>query len=267
MSRPRRSAAGPEGASASSYSRFPRPRRLERAFSSKVLLAPRRTARSVWAVYELHPSLQLQKLFREKPYQGAKPEDAEFIFIGLDANYARDIERTPAFQRIREYHEDGVTFWKRYEKHHPFLLFGYRGDGHLYHRNFAEIGFLPEDASRVAFIELLHVPTCGRSNLEVQDLDGGHLARLNALVQEDQLRHVFVPSAVANLMRDTETFGWLREAKPVSGQVLPVLHEAGETRMYQNLHFSCYGRFQKRMTEQAAAIRALARIRDAHAAE
>jgi len=38
----------------------------------------------------------------------------------------------------------------------------------------------------------------------------------------------------------------------------PVLHKVGATTVYQHLHFSKYGMFQKRMIMEAAAIAALA---------
>lgn len=105
-------------------------------------------------MYQLHPSAKLQALFRKRPFQGGQPENAEFLFVGLDANYAADLERAPAFGSIVEYHDDGVAFWQRHRVHHPFLLPSYRGDGRRYHQKFARVGFKPEDAARVSFIEL-----------------------------------------------------------------------------------------------------------------
>lgn len=69
---------------------------------------------------------------------------ATFLFVGLDANYSPDLEASPSFQSVLEYHEDGVAFWRRYGVHHPFLLPEYRGDGRRYHRTFAKIGFKPK---------------------------------------------------------------------------------------------------------------------------
>lgn len=51
-------------------------------------------------MYQQHPSTRLTALFHERPYQGAAPEEAAFIFIGLDANYAEDLERTPFFSTV-----------------------------------------------------------------------------------------------------------------------------------------------------------------------
>jgi hypothetical protein len=214
-----------------------------------------------------HPSQMLIELFRAKPYQGAAPANAEFIFVGLDANFDADIENSLVFERVREYLEDGVAFWRRYKVHHPFLLASYTGDGQHYHRNFAQIGFKPEDAHRVSFVELLHIPTVGRSQLVAADLYPAHLDWLNSLMVSGTRRHVFLPDKVIRLMRESYRlmiksrrsgrlpFEWLRE--PIPNQVLPELHTFGETTIYQMLHLANYGKFQARMTREAATIAAL----------
>src|SRR5688572_22512192 len=122
-------------------------------------------------MFEAHPSEKLNRAFREKPYQGAEPECARFLFVGLDANYAKDVESSPIFQKVIEYHEDGPAFWQKYGVHHPFLLSEYSGEGKKYHRNFAQIGFGPEQAQDVSFVEALHVPTIQTRNLKTTDLD------------------------------------------------------------------------------------------------
>lgn len=86
-------------------------------------------------MYNPHPSIHLNQAFSEKPFQGVPPETAMFLFLGLDANYSEVIEQSPIFCELLKYHENGVTFWKEYGVHHPFLLEGYRGDGRFYHRN------------------------------------------------------------------------------------------------------------------------------------
>lgn len=208
-------------------------------------------------MYQPHPSTRLQELFRAKPYQGARPWDAGFVFIGLDANYAPDLERTRAFRDVLEYHENGVAFWQRHRVHHPFLLPIYNGAGRPYHRNFARIGFTHCDAARVSFVELLHLPTTGRSRLEVQDLDPGHLQTLNALINEGRPRHVFVSGSVAELMRRSRFFPWLASRVRSRDEGLPVLHKVGPTTVYQHLHFSSWGECQDQKRREAAAIAAL----------
>jgi hypothetical protein len=209
-------------------------------------------------VYEEHPSVELNALFRERPFQGAVPEMAEFVFVGLDANYARDVAGKQVFGSLMEYHEDGVRFWRRHGVHHPFLLPAYRGDGKRYHANFSRIGFGPEDASRVSFIELLHVPSVGRSKLDMSDLDARHLKRIQALLEAGERRHVFVSAGVARLLSQIENFPRLREQN-CSGEVLPILYSQGGTTVHRHLHFSNYGKFQAQMTEEAAAILRLVR--------
>ncbi len=80
-------------------------------------------------MYHPHPSQKLSKLFSAKPYQGVLPDQAKFLFIGLDANYSDTIETDPIFSKILEYHDDGAEFWRKYGVHHPFLLTGYKGIG------------------------------------------------------------------------------------------------------------------------------------------
>lgn len=125
-------------------------------------------------MFNPHPSKELNRLFLEKPYQGAPPASAKFLFIGLDANYARAIENHAIYRPVLSYLNDGVDFWKTVGVHHPFLLPSYSGDGVFYHRSFSRIGFTATNSADVSFLELLHVPTCGRSSLTVADLDSDH---------------------------------------------------------------------------------------------
>ena len=207
-------------------------------------------------MYEPHPSHELNAQFAQKPYQGVEPSEATFLFIGLDANYTSDLERSSSFQKVLEYHEDGVAFWHRHGVHHPFLLPEYRGDGRRYHRTFGRIGFTPKHAHLVSFAEVLHVPTVGRSNLTPQDLDRLHLRRLNEAILEGIPKHVFVSAGVARLMRATKEFSWLPKEARVLGP-LRILYTEPTRTVYSHLHFSNYGKFQKQMEKEASAIAAL----------
>ena len=209
-------------------------------------------------MYEKHPSSELQRLFRERPYQGADPCTAHFIFLGLDANYAATLELTPTFGSVLEYHRDGVSFWRRYGVHHPFLLPSYRGDGRRYHLNFARIGFTASDADKVCFLELLHVPTIGRSKLDVPDLEDQHLTFIDSLVTSRKPRLIFLSAGVARLMRASGRFRWLQSARQESG-LLPVLHSDGDAKVFLHLHFSNYGKFQEQLDREACAIGRLTR--------
>lgn len=208
-------------------------------------------------MYLPHPSPELNELFAHKPYQGALPEQAKFLFVGLDANYAPQIAYKPIFSKIREYHHDGVEFWRKYKVHHPFLLPEYSGDGQFYHRSFANIGFKPEHAHLVSFIELLHVPTVGQSKLLATDLNQEHLRRLNAVILDREPQHIFLPAGVARLMRESGAFPWLpNSAKEQLGSLGLYLRHDSKT-VYSHLHFSVYGKFQHRKVEQARAINQL----------
>ena len=207
-------------------------------------------------MYQPHPSSELTELFRQRPYQGVEPATATFLFIGLDANYAPDVEHSASFRSILDYHEDGAAFWQRHGVHHPFLLPEYRGDGRRYHRTFSRIGFTPDHANLVSFTELLHLPTVGRSNLVPEDLDRTHLQQINAAILQGTAKHIFVSAGVARLMHSTKIFPWL--AKMPSGDgPLRIFYSDQSRSVYSHLHFSNYGRFQPQLEAEASAIAAL----------
>jgi len=205
-------------------------------------------------MFSAHPRPSLTSLLREKPYQGANPSEARFLFIGLDANYDAEVERKPIFTKLQEYHEDGVAFWRNHQVHHPFRLPQYTGDGRFYHRSFARIGFKPEHAAQVSFIELLHLPTVGQSKLVPADLNSQHLRMLNEVVLAGAARHIFVPQAVQRLMQATGQFAWLPKRPIEQLGPLGVLYRQGKKAVYRHLHFSVYGQFEARKVNEAAAI-------------
>lgn len=201
-----------------------------------------------------HPSVRLTEAFMERPFQGAMPHEAQFLFVGLDANYDERIENDPIFDRVLEYHRDGIAFWQRHLIHHPFLLPQYRGDGRRYHQNFARIGFQPKHASLVSFIELLHVPTIGRSKLEPDDLSSAHLQWVNEVIMTGRPKNTFISAGVARLMRATGYFSWLPRELPKE-KVLSEIFSGAGTTVYYHLHFSNYGKFQARLDAEADAIK------------
>lgn len=206
-------------------------------------------------MYRIHPSTELVRLFEARPWQGAYPAQARWLFVGLDANYATDIERSSAFVHVLDYHADGVGFWRRHGVHHPFLLPVYRGDGRRYHRTFARIGFDAVDAPQVSFAELLHRPTVGRNRLEPSDLDDAHLAWLESAMFEGTAERVFVSDGVLRLMSRTRRFACLwRPSTAASGAALPVLYADNQRTVYLHLHFSNYGRFKARLDAEIDAI-------------
>lgn len=228
----------------------------ESADASRSATVPVETSPS----YRQHPSRALNAAFRRRPFQGADPRAARFLFIGLDANYDERLEESSCFEDVLDYQRDGVAFWRHHGVHHPFLLPTYRGDGRRYHQAFARIGFRPQHADQVSFAELLHVPTVGRSKLVPADLNGGHLDRIDEAIRAGQARHIFLSSDVIRLMRASGSFEWLRGDAAQQAGVLDIVHREGPRTVYRHLHFSNYGKFQSRLDAEAKAI---ARLLDA----
>jgi hypothetical protein len=203
--------------------------------------------------YTLHPSEKLVTLFKKKPWQGTDPAKAHFLFVGLDANYAPAIEN--ALPEIFGYLDSGVKFWQKYGVHHPFRLPHYQGSGKRYHDKFAEIGFRPEQAELVSFIELLDVPTTGVSSLDVGDLSSHHLDLLTNIFDYGSAKHVFMSSRVSNLLRQTKAFPWIPRVSLKMVGDLAVLREQSEQTIYQMYHLSCYGWQLSVLNRQIAQIR------------
>jgi hypothetical protein len=193
-------------------------------------------------VYFPHQNNKLHELFSLKPYQGADPAAARFLFFGLDANYDPDIGDKQYFPEIISYLEDGVQYWKQRGFHHPFRHPEYRGDGALYHRRFAEIGFSATHADQVSFVELIDVPTFGRSNLQFSDLKASHLNQLYDWTMEGKTSYIFIPSGVSRLLRQTAQFSWLPKSPISHDGSLPVLFQSDRKIVYAPFHFSCIGR-------------------------
>ena len=197
--------------------------------------------------YGLHPSQQLQALFRQQtfPHQGQDPEKASIVVVGLDANYSPEISETPSFfRKIVEYHADGVGFWERYGVHHPFLLPSYplkkNTGGVPYHRRFSWMGLSAEYARHISFIELLDLPTTGRTEkAEFWRLfRAEHARRIDALVARGERRMIILSkSLVSNYMayarKRWPVFEWVPEHFAL-GQ----LGLIGETVVVGAPHFS-----------------------------
>lgn len=193
-------------------------------------------------MYHIHPSIRLHELFKLKPYQGADPQTARFLFFGLDANYEEKLENKWYFTEVENYLIDGVAFWKSNGVHHPFMLPSYKGDGTLYHKQFAKIGFVPKNAPNVSIVELIDLPTFGRSNLKSSDLSQSHLQKLLEWVMDGQSQYVFIPIGVARLLRQTKVFNWLPEKAIDYDGSLPILHFSSSKTIFSNFHFSCVGK-------------------------
>lgn len=204
-------------------------------------------------MYTQHPSVELQKLFKEKPYQGANPEKAKFIFMGLDANYAANIDNSSIYNKLLEYHSDGVAFWKKYNIHHPFLFENYSGDGKKYHKNFSKIGLHSAYAEDISFVELIDVPTVGRNLLTKADLNHSHLEWLSHLIESKQSKLIFISNSVLNLLLKTELSKHFSNLV-INKNPLSKISTYSDTTFYKHLHFSNYGKFQLQMDIEATLI-------------
>jgi hypothetical protein len=60
-------------------------------------------------------------------------------------------------------------------------------------------------------------------------------------------------------MRSSKAFAWLPESPVARHGPLDVLFRGNGKTVYSHLHFSVYGKFQKKKTEEAAFISELAR--------
>lgn len=210
-------------------------------------------------MYHLHPNENLNNAFSNKPYQGVAPEKAKYLFIGLDANYDKEIHDNSAYAEIIEYLQDGVAFWEKYGVHHPFLLPTYGGDGQFYHKSFSRIGLGKDNAKDVCFIELVNRPTYGKSDLDVSDLNMEHLARIKNVLEGDVAQYVFVPTSVGNLMKKSGVFSWLPSKPKTVDSYLKEWCVVGSTQILWHYHFSAYGKFEEVKSKQLDEIGRLLR--------
>ncbi len=205
-------------------------------------------------MFQPHPSKRLCELFTEKPFQGATPEEAEFIFLGIDANYAANIEHSAIFEKLIEYHENGVSFWKKYNIHHPFLLPEYHGDGARYHKYFSKMGITSDYAEKISFLEILHLPTVGRNpKLNSNDFNIHHIERIYKLITSGRKLNVFAPATAIRLLDLNRKFKFKIEKDQSFDEVLHLK----DVRVYKHLHFSYqYGRTSQ-MAREAEGIKKL----------
>lgn len=208
-------------------------------------------------VFNKHPSEQLEKLFKSKPYQGQAPEKAKIIFLSSDANYSEEISTHSFFNRIIEYHEDGVKFWQKHQVHHPFLLNEYpfkkNQGGVPFHKRFKSVGLTVEYAEKICFWELLDVPTIGNmskdKNLFLDLINLEHLKKIDEIFENDTGKLILVSKNVIELMhllkKKYTVFDWLEpninkvgdRVKLKSNQLLVIYHFSAsvETTYRQSL--------------------------------
>ena len=151
------------------------------------------------SIFQKHPSKLLNELYSEKNYQGASPTDAKILFVGRDPNWAADIDSKEMFNLVAEYLNDGVSFWKTHNIHHPFLLPNYKGDGKRYHRVFSKLKVESRFSNKISFIELIGFPTTGMAKTNnriflkylISEKNRNHLIELDNSMN-DQSKIIFI---------------------------------------------------------------------------
>lgn len=194
-------------------------------------------------------------IFKAKPYQGQDPEKAKVLFVGRDANYPDDLCNHPFFERVKEYHRDGVAFWENYKVHHPFLCddfpFPRNAGGHPYHKNFAKLGLDWTYAQYISFIELRELPTRGVTGsipkpVFISSLTFAHMQHLECWISQSGRKIVFLPKTIREDMlefrkkNDTNLFQFLNFTPPVplNANGLPVIYADNDVLVLETYHFS-----------------------------
>ena len=199
--------------------------------------------------YGIHPSDELVRLFRDRPYQGCSPEKARFVVIGNDANYSPQISNHPFFSKILEYHQDGISFWKKNLVHHPFLHAEYPFDrtrgGFRYHKNFSKLGLDSTFADQVSFVELLEIPTTGNTGenkkLFFELMSPGHLCWLEDVLFSGQRKFVLINQTLSkNVFEINKRFGELSKLRDAleNSKFGDTISLGGESQLYNGYSFS-----------------------------
>lgn len=197
----------------------------------------------------VHPSKVLQHLYLHKHWQGQDPLKASIFFIGLDANWDKNLEKDNPFmfEKVVSYLKDGVKFWEEEGVHHPFLLPEYKKkDGYRFHKNFSklylDIGF----AKAICFLELLDTPTCGissrNSSLFNSMISKDHLERVSNIILSDKRKLVFISRSVYRRIKKLDSksglFKFGLEPDSLSGEEFVNIHNQNNTFIFVCNHFS-----------------------------
>ena len=199
--------------------------------------------------YRIHTSKKLVSLFKNKPYQGANPENSKVIILGNDANYSQEITEDNFFNKILEYHADGVEFWKKYNVHHPFLLDEYplkKSEGGVpYHKKIQKLGFDSRFAKIFSFVELLNVPTIGSTSenmkLFYEMLDKTHLEWLEDIVFSDNNKLLITNQTLAkNIRKISKIYGSLKRLNKIlsNQKVNTIAYKSNNLTIYNGYSFS-----------------------------
>jgi len=208
--------------------------------------------------YGKHGFGELERIYRDKPYQGQDPRVAKVIFLGRDANYPRIIGDSCFFPLILDYHSDGVAFWNNHGIHHPFLHedYPYNKDkdkrfkaGVKYHQVFARMHLNSQYADYISFVEILNKPTAGKTGQDKEgwfynNIEDDHIRRLEDILLGSGEKIIFVPKTVIRVdlkkvKRKTGRFAWLLEADRNSDKDEPdCILRKGEVSFFKCNHFS-----------------------------
>lgn len=199
-----------------------------------------------------HCAKGLIEAYQKKYWQCQNPKDAQVIFLGLDANWEKDIEsnETGIYNEILNYLDDGVTYWKETRAHHPFLLPNYnKGGGYRYHSNFTKTNISSQYADKVSFVELIGIPTYGRSSKSLSlfdkmiDLD--YLIDLNDTIFDNRPKLLFIAKSVYDKiqhvkrkMKVNHLFDFDMELGSNFCNRLMNIHNSNNTLVFVHTHFS-----------------------------
>lgn len=125
----------------------------------------------------------------------------------------------------------------------------YTGDGRYYHAEFSQIGFTSQHADCVSFVEIVPVPTYGRSNLLKADLMSEEITKHLQALREIILcgrQCVFISKSIGTLLRRSPYFSWLPPATTPdsSGNLMHLKLWDNEVRkgVYCHTHFARWDR-------------------------
>lgn len=196
-------------------------------------------------MYSIHPSEKLIELFRNKPYQCQDPRKAKILFLGLDANFCPNIEDDGFFSYIKEYLLEGVRFWNKYGVHHPFLLDACpRGDGVRYHKQFSKLGLSVNHAKHISFVELLDIPTAGRTNKKKlwSLLNLEYLREFDEILLNENPKLLFVSSGVLRVMKkikkEQRIFKWIPDREIKGANIIHEVYNENSLKVCYMTHFS-----------------------------
>lgn len=228
--------------------------------------------------YGLHPSQRLTNLYAARPFQGQDPTCAKVVIWGRDANYSCRISNHAFFQEILLYHQNGVTFWRQHDCHHPFLLphypFSRRSDGVPYHRNFGSLNLSAACANHISFAELLDVPTTGNTangfrqlaELRLNDGLGQYLEELEDKLLETGRKTILIsPTVLKDLEFVSDLTGCFNNGFDYSAKIdednpatFPVVYgNDGDVEVLLAYHFSSSYFYRQREAIRAKILAAI----------